>query len=361
MTASAAADSPIAIDRVERARGEGENVRLRLSGRWLGPGDPADHDPLLVIQLQGRRHRFPASREPADDPGVPGSWRADFSIPSWAVPSRAGQAAVWVGNAVIAVGPPGSAAVPASVAAAPDAEPASPAPTSAPPATPAPAALDPALAEAIDLGRAGPLADLLLKDTVSALHHELERRSTETVQLRGALADVQSELEARTARQAGLESAHAELRHELERLMEAVPRQRREFDDRMTAAEDQLAQAREELAMTAAARDEAEAESARTRQQAEALQQRLDAQAVTDQRQAQESAALREQRAAAQIARDAAGGEVGALRSELERLGAELAVMREQVTAHGGDLGEAQQLLADARALTEQLRGESPA
>jgi hypothetical protein len=356
MTHSAAADLPIAIDRVDRARGEGESVRLRLSGRWLGPGDPADHDPLLVVQLQGRRHRFPASREPADASGVPGAWRADFLIPSWAVPSRPGQAAVWVGNAVIAVGPPGSTSAPAAapVVTATESEPAEAAP-------PAPAAQDPALAEALDVGRAGPLADLLLKDTVLALHAELERRSTETVQLRGALADAQSELEARAARQSGLESAHAELRHELEQLMEAVPRQRREFDDRMTAGEDQLARAREELAMIAAARDEAEAEGARARQQAEALQQRLGAQALTDQRQAQESASLREQLAAAQIARDAAASEVGALRSELERLGAELAVMREQVTAHGGGLGEAQQLLADARALTEQLRGESSA
>ena len=74
---------------------------------------------------------------------------------------------------------------------------------------------------------------------------------------------------------------------------------------------------------------------------------------------AQEVVSLREQLAAAQIARDAAISEAGGLRSELERLGAELAVMREQVTAHGGDLGEAQRLLADARALTEQLRGDS--
>jgi hypothetical protein len=34
-------------------------------------------------------------------------------------------------------------------------------------------------------------------------------------------------------------------------------------------------------------------------------------------------------------------------------------VMREQMSAHDGDLGEAQRLLADARVLTEQLRDAS--
>jgi hypothetical protein len=354
MTKSAAADPPIVIDRVERARGEGANVHLRLIGRWLDPERThpgSEHDPLLVVQLQGRRHRFAASREPDDDPGIPGAWQADFSVPAWAVPTRPGQAAVWVGNAVVAVGPPGSTSVPgrAPISTVPDAEPAQP--------TRDPALIEPI--EPIDLGRAGPLADMLLKETVAALHAELERRSSETVQLRGALADAQSELAARGARQAGLETAHAELRHELEQLMEAVPRQRREFEDRMTATEDRLDRAREELAMTAAAREQAEAERVTARQEAGSLEQRLSAQAVADQRQAQESAALREQLAAAQIARDASIGEVGALRSELERLGAELAVMREQVTAHGGDLGEAQKLLADARALTEELRGDT--
>jgi len=35
MTDSASSEPPIAIDRVERARGQGDDVRLRLSGRWL--------------------------------------------------------------------------------------------------------------------------------------------------------------------------------------------------------------------------------------------------------------------------------------------------------------------------------------
>jgi hypothetical protein len=50
---------------------------------------------------------------------------------------------------------------------------------------------------------------------------------------------------------------------------------------------------------------------------------------------------------------------VAGLRAELERLGSELAVTREHQSAHGGDLGEAQRLLAEARSLSEQLRSQS--
>jgi hypothetical protein len=370
MTNSAPVEPPIAIERVERARGQGDDVRLRLSGRWLTDdhvGQADEDEALLVIQLQGRRHRFPANRAPAGAGALPGTWQAEFTVPSWAVPDRPGQAAVWVGNSVIAVGPPGApaaptpsevapapeAASPAAVAPEPEGAPAQPRQTSE--VAPAEPPADPGQPPA-DPGRGGPLADLLFKETVSALHAELERRSAEVAQLRGSLADAHSELDARAARQAGLETAHGELRHELEQLMAAVTRQREDFDDRLTAAREELDRAREQAAMAAAARDEAEAELARTRERAGALEERLRAHATAEQRQAQEAAALREQLATAHISRDAAISEAGGLRAELERLGAELTVMREQVSAHGGDLGEAQRLLVDARALTEQLR-----
>jgi hypothetical protein len=74
---------------------------------------------------------------------------------------------------------------------------------------------------------------------------------------------------------------------------------------------------------------------------------------------AQEVASLREQLAITAISRDAAVAEAAGLRAELTRLGSELAVTREQVDAGDGELGAAQQLLEDARALTAQLREES--
>ena len=101
-----------------------------------------------------------------------------------------------------------------------------------------------------------------------------------------------------------------------------------------------------------AARDAASGEAA-------ALGERLTAVASTREANADELTALRQQLAVAQVSRQATVGEVTGLRAELDRLGSELAVSREQMSSQGGDLGEAQQLLADARALTEQLRGQT--
>jgi predicted nucleic acid-binding Zn-ribbon protein len=328
MTDPATADTPLAIDRVDSARAEGDSVRLRLSGRWLGTGHPGEHDALLVVQLQGRRHRFPAISEGGDTPLPPGAWVASFTLPAWAEPRQPGQAALWVGNAVIPVPPPGTrpAAAP-SQSPSPSAS-AAPTPAAAPAVDPAPARVAPAEPRAdpaIESGRPGPLADLLFKETVSALHNELEQRSAEAARLRGALADAQSELEARAATQAGLEATHGELRGELQQLIAAVARQRAEFEQWRSDAEAQQGQLRRQLSEATATRDEA--------------------------------VALRERLAAASVSRDAAISEVAGLRAELERLGTELAVTREQLGAQGGDLGEAQRLLADARALTEQLGG----
>ena len=63
-----------------------------------------------------------------------------------------------------------------------------------------------------EAGRAGPLADALLRETVSALHAELEQRSGREAALDGALERARAELVARTASQAELEATQGELR-----------------------------------------------------------------------------------------------------------------------------------------------------
>ena len=61
--------------------------------------------------------------------------------------------------------------------------------------------------------------------------------------------------------------------------------------------------------------------------------------------------------AAATVAREAALSEAEGLRAEIDRLGSELAATRERVEHDSGDLGEASRLLADARALADELGG----
>jgi hypothetical protein len=369
MTDCAPADTPLSIDRVDFTRADRDGVDLRLTGRWLRDAGPGAPEPLLVVQVQGRRHRFTAA--PDEHPLPPDAWRATFRIPAWAHPRHEGQAALWVGTSVVPVplsgtfpdgahGSPSRAALgeardwPREMAPPPSLRDAGawPPDVAPPPAlsdarawppdvAPPPADADrsrfpEAVDPAVDTGRTGPLAELLFKESVSALHAELEQRSGEVARLQGSLADAMSELEARSSRQAALESAHGDLRAELQELMSTVVAQREDYERR-------LAEAGERTMSAEAERDRVRTEVASGRQH-----------------HAAELSTLRDQLAAAQVSRDAAAGEVAALRDELERLGSELAIAREHQSAQGADLGEAQRLLAEARSLSEQLRSQSP-
>ncbi|MFZ1995303.1 MAG: hypothetical protein WAU75_14410, partial [Solirubrobacteraceae bacterium] len=101
MTDPASADLPVAIDRVDFTRSDRDGIEMRLTGRWLADTDVIGFAPLLVVQVQGRRHRFTPA--PDGHPLAPGSWAATFRIPPWAQPRREGQAALWVGTSVVPV------------------------------------------------------------------------------------------------------------------------------------------------------------------------------------------------------------------------------------------------------------------
>jgi hypothetical protein len=385
MTDSPSADIPVAIDRVDCTRSDRDGIEMRLTGRWLGGAEVSGSEPLLVVQVQGRRHRF----TPAPDgrPLPPGGWEATFRIPPWAQPRHEGQAALWVGTSVVPIPLPGAdrdGAQPAHRLPPPPAlgeARAWPSDVAPPPADVDPARLGDVTDPAVETGRTGPLAELLFKESVSALHAELEERSAEVARLQGAVADARSELEARASRQSALESAHGDLRAELQELMGAVGAQSEDYERRLSQAEARAGVAEAErdrlgvelgaerdrlrveldaerrrtaaqLADLSAARDAAAADAADTRQG-------LAAAASGRRHHAGELSALRDQLAAAQVSRDAAAGEVAGLRAELERLGSELAITREHQLAQGGDLGEAQRLLAEARSLSEQLRSQS--
>jgi hypothetical protein len=329
-SASRRTQLPLEVDRIQSSRSAVGETRLRLSGHWLdSQGESSGEEGLLVVHVEGRRHRFAADRDAAPERGAqPGQWSASFTVPSWAEPRQDGQAALWLGSAVIPVpalhgagamlrpdddGLDRRAAIsapPPAVAAPPVAQPPPAPPVAPPPAPPA----EPTEA---------PPADVLLKDTVAALQAELEQRTADAARIRGALAAAQSELDARGARYSQLETVLDELRGELERLRAAVEAQRRELDQQSADA----AALRERLAATEAA---AELRGA-------------------------EAVALRTELAAANVSREAAAGEAAGLRAELDRVGSELAVTHERLGSETGDLGEASRLLADAKALAAEL------
>lgn len=142
-------------------------------------------------------------------------------------------------------------------------------------------------------------------DEVQALRAELRTRAGVEAHLRGQLADVAAELEARTEASAWLEGVLVELREELEQLRSLIG-SRSDAEHEGDHATAELARVRVEL--------------------------------VTS-----------------EVAREAAAGEVAGLRAELERLAGEKA--RGVLAGEGSRLGEAEALLAEARALRTRVLG----
>lgn len=338
--------SRVAIERVESVSGH----RLRVSGRWRRSGGAAADEPLLVVTVGGRRHRF--APDGTDQSGRSlGEWDATFTLPHWALPYEQGQASLWIGTDLVPLPLPGQvepeAAAEIDSESGPVAEavagPGGPfaarralAPSPLGDASPWPTAgLRPAQTAVLtapvpDGGRSGPLAELLLRESLGALRAELAERSTEATGLAAQLTAVRAQLDAKASAQAALEAAQAALREQLAEMTMAVEARRDLSDERSR-----------ELAL-ALARDDAQA-------RARELEQRIE-------REKTERDALRGQLAAAQVGRDAARSEAAGLRTELERLGSDLTAAREGLAAEGGDLGEARRLLAEAQALSASLR-----
>jgi chromosome segregation ATPase len=136
---------------------------------------------------------------------------------------------------------------------------------------------------------------------------------------------------------------------------------RSDADQARAQTEAELAAARTETeAMLIAARSHADSRVTAAEAQVAQLGERITVLQADERHRLEQAAGLREQLAASEISRDAALGEAAGLRAELDRLGTELAVVREQSGPPGGDLSEARRLLADARALTSRLRGDPP-
>jgi hypothetical protein len=416
MSGPAPSEPPLRIEHAAASQIDNETVLISLSGRWTGPINEPAGDELLVVEVGGRRYRYAARSQGGEDPMAvegPQPWTASFELPVWAEPRRAGQATLWVGTSVIVVPPVGAGPGPAQDSPAqvpqPDAH-SGPQPRGLadlqPAASfsgPAPGREPPSRGPPLEDPRSGPLAELLLRETVSALRSELRERATELAQLRGALADARSQLDAGAATHVQMETTHAELRAELEQLIELVEQEgvrraelerardaeRRESSQRLDDLERRAVELQQLVSERDAALEErAEELSALRRKQERELsglheqherelagvgqelaalrasaQRDIDARASLEHRARELSAGLAEahaQLATATVSRDGALSEVTGLRVELDRLGGELAGAREQLGGRGGELGQARELLADARALAARLRDRRP-
>jgi len=113
----------VSIEGVEWAAESGGNLTVRITGRWRRRRPVSTGQPTLVIEAEGRRHRYPAMPEPPSLGGTgPGVWRLTFTIPGWMAPEL-GRTWLQFGTVIVPL---------------PVAVPAQPAPSSDRPPPPAP-------------------------------------------------------------------------------------------------------------------------------------------------------------------------------------------------------------------------------
>jgi hypothetical protein len=107
----------IAVEAVEWAPSGDDKLTIILRGRWRRRRPVLSGQPVLVIEAEGRRHRFPATPEPPSLGGAPpGGWQMTFSVPAWLEQHLSEHAWLQLGLAVMplpgAVGPPDRSADP---------------------------------------------------------------------------------------------------------------------------------------------------------------------------------------------------------------------------------------------------------
>src|SRR6185437_10728420 len=79
--------SAVSIESVEWSAEGAGNLTVRITGRWRRRRPVSTGQPTLVIEAEGRRHRYPAMPEPPSVGGTgPGVWRLSFTIPGWMAP-----------------------------------------------------------------------------------------------------------------------------------------------------------------------------------------------------------------------------------------------------------------------------------
>ena len=320
--------SPFGIEVVEWFSEGGENLTVRVTGRWRRRRPAWSAQPTLVVEAPGRRYRFPAMPEPPSLNGTPpGKWRISFAVPAALAPELGGRAWLQFGAVAVplpaAVEPLGVAQLGATVAEAqreesepipgpaadePDGQPGGGGPIGLPPS---------AEAESEPIGGGSERADEELSGLsvrVETLESELAQARSEAEQLSASLASQQ--VGRRTAEQ----RAHSERAQRLELARELTDREREATRARqalgdLATAEERVRGLELELADTRRRIDEAEQTAA----------------AATSARERAERAAAEAARAAEELAQRAATADIPDVAAEHERLGLEHALVARRI------------------------------
>lgn len=360
---------PLEIESVDCNATDPEKLVVRVTGRWTARGRPPQGGVSLVLEEDGPGHRFPALPEPRRSrlarPGA--RWTATFALPVRHEPRLHGQALLSIDDFTIPlpalsadeqseqselVAAEGESSEGGGTSAEAAGEPDPQEGPSAPPDQ-ADAAASPRQRPAIRPTTPAVAAEFAAK--IQALRGELKERATAEGRVRGMLADTQAELKARLAAQTRLEATHADLRHELEQLLERIAHDdsgRAEAESKALTLTAQVVELQEHVAELTSSRDRLAAELKTSADREVAQRSRWDGR---ERELRADIASLHAQLAEVSVGGEAARSEAEGLRTELQRLGSELAETRENTATRTGELGEARALLEEVRALNARL------
>jgi hypothetical protein len=106
MNDSPGAPSALGIESVQWFSAGGENLTVRVTGRWLRRRPAWGGQATLVVDTPGRRFRFPAMPEPPSLTGTgPGMWRISFAVPAALAPDMGGRTWLQFGTVVVPLPP----------------------------------------------------------------------------------------------------------------------------------------------------------------------------------------------------------------------------------------------------------------
>ncbi|MEO8967581.1 MAG: hypothetical protein ABI355_08275, partial [Solirubrobacteraceae bacterium] len=102
MSDSSVVPSALGIEAVEWIAEGGENLTVRVTGRWRRRRPAWSGQPTLIVESFGRRYRFPAMPEPPSLSGAgPGTWRISFSVPAGLAPELGGRSWLQFGSVAV--------------------------------------------------------------------------------------------------------------------------------------------------------------------------------------------------------------------------------------------------------------------
>ncbi len=102
MTDPPASPSALGIEAVQWSAHDEEHLTVRITGRWWRRRPTWSGQPVLMIETQGQRHRFPAMPEPPSLSGTPpGTWSFSFSVPTPLAPEPDSRVLLQLGGVVV--------------------------------------------------------------------------------------------------------------------------------------------------------------------------------------------------------------------------------------------------------------------